>query len=493
MATRLETIRNIRLTKVKKLRELGIDPYPAKSQKDFPNQTVIDQFDKFDGKSVTLTGRLMSWREHGKVVFADLVDQSGKIQLFIKEDGLAPTDPKKQTIGFRDLALFDIGDFIQATGMIVKTKTGQISIETKELRLLAKTIRPLPEKWEGLKDTGERFRKRYLDTLMNAQAKKILDIRWKTEEETRRYLWDLGFIEVETPVLQTLYGGTNAKPFMTHMNALGQDFYLRLAPELYLKRLIVGGYEKVFEIARNFRNEGIDTTHQPEFTMIEWYEAYADYHRVMDVTEGLFKNLVQEITNGTQMTVGTHNIDVAGKWIRITLADALKKHIGVDSEQTSDADLKSLLKKHNLKIAGEWSRGLVLFTLFDHLVTDKFVEPTWVIDYPREVSPLSKEHREKEGLVERFEGYIGGKEIADGWSEINNPLEQRARFENEQKNLKAGDTEAHPLDEDFLEALEYGMPPTGGIGVGIDRLVMFLTNTWSIRETIAFPTLRQAV
>lgn len=493
MPSRLETIRNIRLEKIQKLHKLGIDPYPARSQKDYPNQTVVDQFDKFDGKTVSLTGRLMSWREHGKVVFGDLVDQSGRIQLFIKEDGLALTDPKKQTIGFGDLELLDVGDFVQATGKIVKTKTGQISIETKELRLLVKAIRPLPEKWEGLKDTGERFRKRYLDTLMNSQAKKILDMRWKAEQEIRRYLWNLGFVEVETPVLQQLYGGTNAKPFTTHMNALGQDFYLRLAPELYLKRLIVGGYEKVFEIARNFRNEGVDTTHQPEFTMIEWYEAYADYHRVMDVTEGLFKHLVKEITNGTQMTVGTHRVDVAGKWIRITLADALKKHIGVDSKQTSDADLKSLIKKHNLKIEGVLSRGLVLFTLFDHLVTDKFVEPTWVIDYPREVSPLSKEHREKEGLVERFEGYIGGKEIADGWSEINNPLEQRARFENEQKNLKAGDAEAHPLDEDFLEALEYGMPPTGGIGVGIDRLLMFLSNTWSIRETIAFPTLRQAV
>lgn len=479
MPSRLDTIREIRIEKLEKLRHKKINPYPPI----FHRSCTIGEARGKEGADVTIAGRLTGWREHGKVIFADLSDESGKIQLMLREDGLGKTI-------FADLELYDLGDFLGVSGTVEKTKTGEITVRAKELTLLSKALRPLPSTWEGLKDVDERFRKRYLDTLMNPQAKKILDIRWAAEREIRRYLWSLGFTEVETPVLQPLYGGTNAKPFTTHMNALDQDFYLRLAPELYLKRLIVGGYEKVFEIARNFRNEGIDTTHQPEFTMIEWYEAYADYHRVMDVTEGLFKHLVKEIIKGTTMAVGTHTVDVSGKWARITLADALKKHAGVDSEKTSDANLKNLLKKHDAKIEGAWSRGLALFTLFDHLVTDQFVDPTWVIDYPREVSPLSKEHREKEGLVERFEGYIGGKEIADGWSEINNPLEQRARFENEQKNLKAGATESHPLDEDFLEALEYGMPPLGGIGVGIDRLVMFLTNTWSIRETIAFPTLR---
>ena len=318
----------------------------------------------------------------------------------------------------------------------------------------------------------------------------MLDTRWKIEQETRKYLWGLGFVEVETPVLQPLYGGTNARPFNTHMNALDQDFYLRVAPELYLKRLIVGGYEKVFEIARNFRNEGIDTTHQPEFTMMEWYEAYADYQRVMDVAEGLMKHLVTATTGTAKIKVGDHEVDLSGKWPRISMVKLVKQHLDIDYEVVTDNELKDLLKKNNLKAEGVWSKGLAFFTLFDHLVSHKLVEPTWVIDYPKEVSPLSKQHRDDDRFVERFEGYIGGREIFDGWSEINDPLDQRARFENEQKNLKAGNAEAQPTDEDFLEALEYGMPPLGGIGIGIDRLVMFLTNTWSIRETIAFPTLK---
>lgn len=490
MAARLEDIRNVRLEKLATLRALGIDPYPAQSKKDFSHKEIIDQFSTFEGKTVTLAGRLVSWREHGQIIFGHLQDQSGKIQLFIKSEELSKTSAKDQTIGFDDLRLLDVGDFIQTTGNVVKTKTGEISLQIRDIKILTKTLRPLPSTWHGLKDVDERFRKRHLDLLMNPQAKQLLDVRWKVERETRNYLWELGFVEVETPVLQVLYGGTNAKPFTTHMNALDQDFYLRVAPELYLKRLMVGGYDRIFEIARNFRNEGIDTTHQPEFTMMEWYEAHADYNRVMDVMEGLFKRLVKTVTGKTTIQIGDHTVDVSGKWPRITMVSAIKTHLKIDAEKISDADLKSLLAKHKLTLRGVWSRGLALFTLYDHLVTDKFVEPTFVIDYPKEVSPLSKRHRINERLVERFEGYIGGKEIADGWSEINDPIEQRDRFEHEQENLKTGDVEAHPVDEDFLEALEYGMPPLGGIGIGIDRLVMFLTNTWSIREIIAFPTLR---
>jgi len=478
MATRLSTIKDIRLKKLQELKQKGINPFPP----NFERSHTISEARNLSGKFVSIAGRIVALREHGKIVFGDISDESGKIQMLLRPDDLGE--------GFSLIESLDLGDFIGVSGEIVTTRTGEITVQVKEIKLLSKAIRPLPSMWHGLKDVDERFRKRYLDTLLNPEVKKLLDTRWKIEQETRKYLWGLGFVEVETPVLQPLYGGTNARPFNTHMNALDQDFYLRVAPELYLKRLIVGGYEKVFEIARNFRNEGIDTTHQPEFTMMEWYEAYADYQRVMDVAEGLMKHLVTATTGTAKIKVGDHEVDLSGKWPRISMVKLVKQHLDIDYEVVTDNELKDLLKKNNLKAEGVWSKGLAFFTLFDHLVSHKLVEPTWVIDYPKEVSPLSKQHRDDDRFVERFEGYIGGREIFDGWSEINDPLDQRARFENEQKNLKAGNDEAQPTDEDFLEALEYGMPPLGGIGIGIDRLVMFLTNTWSIRETIAFPTLK---
>lgn len=479
MAKRMEAAREIRIEKINKLIKKGINPYPPV----FNRSSTIAQARSLIGEKATVAGRIMGWREHGKVIFADLVDESGKIQIMLKEDDL-----RKEN--FSDLELWDVGDFGGFEGKVIKTQAGEITIQADKAEFLSKAVRPLPSTWFGLKDMDERFRKRYLDFMLNQDSKKLLDARWKIEKEVRKYLWKLGFVEVETPVLQPLYGGTNAKPFKTFMNALDQDMYLRVAPELYLKRLMVGGYEKVFEIARNFRNEGIDTSHQPEFTMIEWYEAYADYQKVMDRAEGLIKHLVKELNGNTKMKVGNEEIEVGKEWPRVAMFSLIKEHLNIDADEVSDEELKNLLSKNRIKISGVWSRGAALFSLFEHLITDKLVNPTWVIDYPVEVSPLSKEHRTKEGLVERFEGYIGGKEICDGWSEITNALTQRSRFENEQKNLKAGDAEAQPMDEDFMEAMEYGMPPLGGIGIGIDRLVMFLTNTWSIRETIAFPTLR---
>jgi lysyl-tRNA synthetase class 2 len=312
------------------------------------------------------------------------------------------------------------------------------------------------------------------------------------ERKVREFLWSKGYAEVETPVLQALYGGTNARPFTTHMNALDEDFYLRIAPELYLKRMIVGGYEKIFEIARNFRNEGIDATHQPEFTMIEWYEAYANYEVIMDLAEELTKYLVKELTGGETMKVKGKEVKVSGKWPRVTMVELIKEYLGVDMEKVRDEELRKLLGKYKIKLIGKYSRGKAMFGLFDHLIPEKLIKPTWVIDYPIEVCPLQKQHGSKEGYAERFEGYIGGMEYADGWSEITDAVDQRMRFKMEQKYLREGDEEAHPFDEDFVQAMEYGMPPLGGIGIGIDRLVMFLTDTWSIREVIAFPTLRPA-
>jgi len=351
-------------------------------------------------------------------------------------------------------------------------------------------LRPLPDEWYGLKDVEERYRRRHLDLLLNPDVKATLDKRWKIEQAIRTFLWGEGYTEVETPILQPLYGGTNAKPFTTHLNALDVNFYLRIAPELYLKRLIVGGYERIFEIARNFRNEGMDATHQPEFTMMEFYEAYADYHRIMDLTEDLIKHAAQAANQSYMITIDGKSIDISGKWRRITVDEALKEYAGIDWQKISEEEIKARLEKAGVQVTGEWSRDKALFALYDHFVTPKLIEPTWVIDYPRAVSPLSKEHRTKEGRVERFEGYVGGKEICDGWSEINSGLEQRSRFEQEQRNMKAGDAEAQPLDEDFIQSLEYGMPPLGGIGIGIDRLVMLITNTWMIREVIPFPLMR---
>jgi len=307
----------------------------------------------------------------------------------------------------------------------------------------------------------------------------------------RRFLQDeYNFIEVETPILQPLYGGTNATPFTTHMNALDTDFYLRLAPELYLKRLVVGGYERIFEIARNFRNEGIDQTHQPEFTMIEWYHAYADYDVMMNTAEALIKHLVQKLNGSTMLQVYDQEVDLGGKWERITMVEALAKYADIQFEDLSDEEIQTKMRQNNIELIGEYTRGKAMFSLFDKLVTGHLIAPTWVRDYPRDVSPLAKKHRDNDKLAERFECYIGGKELADGWSEITDSIDQRNIFAGEQKRMRAGDAEAHPMDEDYLEAMEYGMPPLGGIGMGIDRLVMFLTNTWSIKEVIAFPTLR---
>ena len=489
MAT-LKEYRDIRIQKLNKLKELGVNPYPAESHRTNTNMDIIENFSKLEEKEVTVSGRISSIRSYSKLCFIDLKDESGKIQLYIKEDILKDIDYKNGKIGMQDLNLLDAGDFIEASGKVVKTKTGEISIETKSIRFLSKSIRPLPDKWDGFKDIEERYRKRYVDFLINDDAKKVIDARWKITQEIRKFLWSKDFKEVETPILQPLYGGTNAKPFNTHFNALDCDFYLRVAPELYLKRLIVGGYEKVFEIAKNFRNEGIDHSHFPEFTMLEWYEAYADYFKVMDLAEEMLRHLVKELNGGTKITVKGREIDIGKKWRRIPVEDILKEELGIEWDKVTDDEAKKLGEKYDVGIRGAWDKNKLLFNIYDKEITPKLMDPTWVIDYPASVSPLAKSHRSKDGRTERFEGYIGGIEIFDGWSEIVSGLEQRERFETEQKNMKEGDTEAMPLDEDFLETLEYGCPPLGGMGFGIDRLVMFLTDTWAIKNVVAFPTLK---
>lgn len=480
MAQAIDEIIKQRKDKLAKIEAMGIKPYPPI----FEKRETIGQSQTLLGKLVRTAGRLMSFRSHGKVSFADLKDDTGKIQLMFRSDEIGEEK-------YHFLDLLDIGDFIGVAGTVVRTEAGEITISVENFELLSKALRPLPSQWYGFKDEEAKYRQRYLDMLLNDDVKKNLDTRWLLERKIREFLWSKKFVEVETPILQNLYGGTNAKPFTTHLNALDQDMYLRVAPELYLKRLIVGGYERVFEIARNFRNEGMDQTHQPEFTMLEWYISYADYFTVMNLVEEMMKFLAQELQGATKVKINGKEIEIGETWQRKTMKELVAEHLQIDWDKIDDAEIKSILKKNNLQPTGVWSRNKALFSLFDHLVTPKLTGPIWVIDYPREISPLSKEHRDDpENFVERFEGYMAGKEIFDGWSEITSALEQRSRFENEQKNLKAGDSEAQPLDEDFLETLEYGMPPLGGIGFGIDRLAMLFSGTEGIRDIIPFPLLR---
>ncbi|MFV1917205.1 MAG: lysine--tRNA ligase [Patescibacteria group bacterium] len=476
---RLEEIRKIRLEKVKKLLELGINPYPSKVKS--PPRKISSARKEFD-KKVEVAGRIWGWRGHGNSVFADIKDESGKIQLFFQKKNLKEK--------FKILQLFDIGDFIWVSGKVFKTEAGEVTLDIDDFQLLTKSIRPLPSTWHGLTDVEERYRKRYLDLLLNEETRRRFDVRTKIVTQMRKYLDDLGYWEVETPTLQPLYGGANAKPFTTHHNALNSDYYLRIADELYLKRLIVGGYEKVYEIAKDFRNEGIDQTHNPEFTMIEFYEAYADYHKIMDVTEGLYKHLAKEVLGSMKVGVGNKKVDIGKKWPRVEMVKAIKDNLDLDVEEESVESLRKFLKKNNVELAGEETKGQLIYLVFEHLVTKKLVDPVWIIDYPKDVSPLSKAHKEKEGWVERFEGYVGGREICDGWSELTDPMEQRKRFESDVKAARKDKEEAQQVDEDFIEAMEYGSPPLGGIGIGIDRLAMFFTNTWSIKEVILFPTLK---
>jgi lysyl-tRNA synthetase class 2 len=476
--SRLEEIRQTRLDKLAKLRELGINPYPAK----FSQPYISISQARHKHEAVSVVGRLWRWREHGHVIFADLRDSSGQIQLLFQKKNLSNS--------FSILKLLDVGDFLGVTGQVITTQAGEITVDVSAFELLSKSLRPLPDDWYGLKEVEDRYRKRYLDLLMSPEVRQRFDTRTQLVREVRRYLDDLGFYEVETPTLQTLYGGANAKPFRTHLNALGMDMYLRIADELYLKRLVVGGYDRVYEICKDFRNEGIDQTHLPEFTMIEYYEAYADYHRVMDVTEGLFKHLATHVLNSDSIQVGDQQIDINRKWRRVTMTDIISEKLDLDVVTASTRDLAEFCRTHQISLLGGETTGQLIFTIFEHLVTDKLIEPTWVLDYPRDVSPLSKGKPDKPEWVERFEGYIGGKEICDGWSELTDPAEQRARFESDIKAVHKDREEAQQVDEDFLEAMEYGLPPVGGIGIGIDRLTMFFTNTWSIKEVILFPPLR---
>jgi len=474
-------LKKTRIEKLNKLKSLAINPYPASYAKTHTIAQALEQ----EEHVVRTAGKLFSFREHGSVVFSDLKDETGKIQIFFQ----------KKLLGnqFKELKLLDIGDFIGVEGRVTRTVAGEISIAPTSFTILSKSLSLLPNEWFGLKDIETRYRQRYLDLLLNPEVRSRFNIRTKLISGIREYLDSFRFWEVETPTLQTLYGGANAKPFTTHLRALDQDVYLRIADELYLKRLIVGGYERVYEICKDFRNEGIDNSHFPEFTMIEWYEAYADYHVMMDRAEGLVKHVANKLFGHTVLQVNDKKIDVGKNWPRIEMAKIINDKLRIDVEKETKETLFQYAKKHfpDMQLVGGETKGQLIFAIFEHAIPKLLTEPTWIIDYPQDVSPLSKVHRSKPGWVERFEGYIGGKEIFDGWSELNDPQTQRKMWLADEHAARKDKEEAQHIDEDFLTAMEYGMPPFGGIGVGIDRLTMLFTNTWIIKELILFPTLKR--
>ena len=443
----LESLRQIRIKKLEKIRKLGIEPFPARwdgRELRIKNEELRTR--KL-GTEVVAAGRVMAWREHGKIIFADLRDESGKIQLVFRSNQLFSSS------ALQLLNLLDIGDFIGVEGKLFKTDAGELSIEVRDLTLLSKSLRPLPEKREGLKDIETRHRQRYLDLLVNPEVKKVFQTRSKIISSMRRFLDGKGFLEVETPTLQPIYGGAMARPFVTHHRALDINLYLRIADELYLKRLIVGGFEKAYEICKDFRNEGIDREHNPEFTQMECYWAYADYENMMELTEEMVSAIAKEVLGSLEFEYQSKKINLRSPWKRLEFAEAPKDE---------DGDLDEA----------------------------EIIEPTFVINYPREISPLAKAVPDNPEIVERFEPVIGGLELGNAYSELNDPLLQKEVFEAQVKARAAGDEEAHPMDEDFVQALEYGMPPTGGLGIGVDRLVMLLTNQPSIRNVILFPTMR---
>lgn len=474
-----------RLRKLEALRARGVEPYPTTFHRTVVNAEAVAAYDRLAGQDVSVAGRIVSRRIMGRASFSHIQDGTGQVQLFLKEDVLGP----EEYSAFRDL--YDLGDFVGATGTLMKTRAGEVSVQARSLTLLAKALRPLPEKWHGLSDVEQRYRQRYLDLIANPETRQIFKTRSATVSAMRRFLEDRGFVEIETPVLQPLYGGATARPFKTYHHSLERELFLRIATELYLKRAIVGGFDKVFEVGRVFRNEGIDTTHNPEFTVLESYEAYASYLDVMTMVEEMIPCIAQTVLGTTSITFQGQTIDLRPPWKRLTLRDAILERTGVDVEATHDRDELYCQVAHlGLEIQPTSPRGKIIDELLSAKVEDTLIQPTFLVDYPVELSPLAKRKPENPSLVERFEAFVGGIEIANAFTELNDALDQRTRFAQQLEARAEGDEEAHLFDEPFIEALEHGMPPTGGLGIGVDRLVMLLTNQRSIREVILFPAMR---
>ncbi|HVO76440.1 MAG TPA: lysine--tRNA ligase [Candidatus Bathyarchaeia archaeon] len=477
--------REQRRAKLARLREIGVPPYAYRFPRTHSTAEAAAAEAELtaSGSAVSIAGRVMALRGHGHTAFGHIKDRSGKIQFYIRDDEVSGRD-------FEIFRLVDIGDIIGLTGKIFRTKTGELTLRVSTLELLSKAINPLPEKWHGLQDKEIRYRRRYVDLIVNDDVYRTFLVRSRIVEAVRRFLLAHDFVEVETPILQPLYGGALARPFVTHHNALDVDLYLRIADELYLKRLIVGGMERVFEFSKDFRNEGMDRSHNPEFTMLECYAAFWDYTDMMSFVEELFTTLSREILGGTTVTYGAHTIDLAPPWRRLAYFDAIREAVGIDLRGADAAELNRVARARGLDAGEAASRGELLDLIFSELVEPGLIRPTFVMDYPIEISPLAKRHRSEAGVVERFEPYVAGFEVGNAFSELNDPEDQRERFETIARTRDADSAETHPVDEDYIRALEYGMPPTSGLGVGIDRLVMLLTNSASIRDVILFPQMR---
>jgi lysyl-tRNA synthetase class 2 len=478
----------LRRAKLAELQNAGSDPFDVyKVSRTHTSEEVKANYDELEGKEVTVAGRLMSKRGQGKVVFSDIHDKDGKIQLFLKIDKVGEENLKQYKT-------FDLGDWVAATGEVFTTKTGEVSINVNTFELTCKSLKPLPEKWHGLKDPDLRYRQREVDIITNAEVKDTFIKRSKIISAMREFLDNKNFIEVETPILGAIAGGAAAKPFITHHNTLDMDMYLRIATELYLKRLIVAGFEKVYEIGRNFRNEGMSVRHNPEFTAIELYEAYSDYNDMMEITENMVAYICEKINGTTKVTYQGTEIDFMPPWRRITMVDAVKEYAGVDFNAIkSNEEAQAIAKEKHLEFAKPLdtvTKGEVLNALYEEFGEANMIQPTFVMDYPVEISPLTKKKRGNQEFTERFEGFVFGRELCNAYSELNDPIVQRQRFEQQANERELGDDEAYMLDEQFMSALETGMPPTGGMGMGIDRLIMFLTDSASIRDVILFPTMR---
>ena len=481
----INKLMQVRIEKLDELREAGKDPFII-TKYDVTHHTkdILDNFTELEGKDVSIAGRMMSKRVMGKASFANIMDRNGNIQIYVTRDDLGED-------AYKEFKKMDIGDIIGVKGFVFETKTGEKSIHAKEMLLLSKSLKPLPEKFHGLTDTELRYRQRYVDLIMNPEVKDTFIKRSQIISTIRRFLDNKGFIEVETPMLVSNAGGAAARPFETHFNALDEDLKLRISLELYLKRLIVGGLERVYEIGRVFRNEGLDTRHNPEFTLMELYQAYTDYYGMMDLTEEMYRKIAIEVNGSPIVKYGDLEIDFGKPFERITMVDAVKKYAGVDFDQIKDdEEAKKIAEEHNIEYEAFHKKGNILNLFFEEYVEEHLLQPTFVMDHPIEISPLTKKKPDKEGYVERFEMFINGWEMCNAYSELNDPIDQRERFALQDANAAAGDEEAEHCDEDFLNALEIGMPPTGGIGYGIDRLVMLLTDSPAIRDVLLFPTMK---
>ncbi len=487
MATRISEIIRGRNEKLATLRGMGIEPYPARCQKDIANEKIVTDFDKYQGRSFNLTGRIVSWREHGKIIFGHIQDQSGKIQLFIREDTLEVGEAAKQTLSFADLTLLDVGDFIQVYGEVIKTRTGEVSLLVKNIHILTKSLRPLPEKWVGLKDREIAFRKRYLDLVMNREKMDRFIRKAGFWASIRKYLTKHDFIEVETPVLELVTGGADARPFVTHMNAIDQDYYLRISTELFQKRLVGGGFEKIFTLAPNFRNEGMDDEHLPEYYQCEWYWAYADYRDNMKLTRDLYRYVAKEVYGRTKFESRGMSYDLADEWVEIDYVGVIKERLGIDIFTANEKEMLAVIKKNGVVLTGAINRSRLIDNLWK-IIRKTIAGPAFLVNEPKFMSPLAKSKPENPELTERFHIIIAGSELGNGYSEVNDANDQRARFEEQQAAREAGDEEAQMMDEDFVQMLEYGMPPTSGFGMS-ERVFWFLEDV-SAREGVLFPPLR---